>query len=73
MTTSLTLYCRVMPAESATLNNRLRLWRAEAGLTLEEVADLTGVSAAMLSRAERAEREMAPLTRVEQRAARGGR
>lgn len=49
---------------SERLKNRLRLWRADAGLTLEEVSDLTGVSTAMLSRAERGERQLAPMTRV---------
>lgn len=44
---------------SERLKNRLRLWRADAGLTLEEVSDLTGVSTAMLSRAERGERQLA--------------
>ena len=38
------------------LKNRMRLWRAANGLTLEEISDLTGYSAAMLSRAERGER-----------------
>jgi len=47
------------------LNNRLRLWRAENGLTLEELSDLTGLSAAMLSRAERGKRQFAPLTKVQ--------
>jgi transcriptional regulator with XRE-family HTH domain len=46
------------------LRNRLRLWRAQEGLTLEEVGDLTGLSPAMLSRVERGERQLAPLTRV---------
>ena len=46
------------------LNNRLRLWRANAGLTLEEVADLTGLSVAMLSRVERGQREFSPTTKV---------
>ncbi len=46
------------------LKNRLRLWRVDAGLTLEEMSDLTGVSTAMLSRAERGERQLAPMTRV---------
>lgn len=46
------------------LNNRLRLWRAENGLTLEELSDLTGLSVSMLSRAERGDRQLAPLTRV---------
>jgi len=46
------------------LNNRLRLWRAREGLTLEEVSDLTGYSSAMLSRCERGERVFSPLARV---------
>lgn len=47
------------------LTNRLRLWRAENGLTLEETADLTGLSISMLSRVERGERNLAPLTKVQ--------
>lgn len=46
------------------LKNKLRLWRARHGLTLQEVADLTGVSVAMLSRVERGERQFHPLTKV---------
>lgn len=46
------------------LTNRLRVWRVDQGLTLEEVADLTGLSVSMLSRVERGERQLAPLTRV---------
>lgn len=46
------------------LRNRLRLWRADVGLTLGEVADLTGLSVAMLSLVERGQRELAPLTKV---------
>lgn len=46
------------------LKNRLRLWRANAGLTLEEVADLTGLSPAMLSLVERGDRNLAPMTKV---------
>lgn len=46
------------------LRNRLRLWRADKGLTLGEVADLTGLSVAMLSLVERGQRELAPMTRV---------
>ena len=42
----------------------LARWRAEQGLTLEELADLTGYSPAMLSRIERAQREVPPLRRV---------
>lgn len=48
----------------ACLKNRLRRWRANAGLTLEEVSDLTGLSPAMLSLVERGERQLAPMTRV---------
>ncbi len=44
--------------------SRLRGWRKEHGLTLEDVADLTGLSVPMLSRAERGERQLAPLKRV---------
>lgn len=46
------------------LTNRLRLWRVDAGLTLDEVADLTGMSKAMLSRAERGERQLSPMAKV---------
>jgi transcriptional regulator with XRE-family HTH domain len=45
-------------------SNRLREWRKSVGLTLGEVAALTGLSIAALSRVERGERNMAPLTRV---------
>lgn len=47
-----------------TLTNGLRLWRARQGLTIEEVADLAGLSPAMISRVERGERRLAPLTRA---------
>jgi transcriptional regulator with XRE-family HTH domain len=46
------------------LRNRLRQWRLDNGLSLTELADLTGLSPSMLNRVERGEREMAPLTRV---------
>jgi transcriptional regulator with XRE-family HTH domain len=46
------------------LRNRLRLWRATEGLTLDEVSGLTGLSVAMLSRVERGQRDLAPLTKV---------
>jgi transcriptional regulator with XRE-family HTH domain len=39
---------------------RLRAWREEAGYSLQELSDLTGFSTAMLSRAERGEREFSP-------------
>jgi transcriptional regulator with XRE-family HTH domain len=47
-----------------TLNNQLRLWRVRQGLTIEEVADLAGLSPAMVSRVERGERQLAPLTKA---------
>jgi transcriptional regulator with XRE-family HTH domain len=46
------------------LNNRLRLWRADHGLTLEEVADLVGLSAGMISLVERGERHLSPMTKA---------
>ena len=36
----------------------------ENNLTLEEESDLTGLSVSMLSRAERGDRQLAPLTKV---------
>ena len=45
-------------------SSRLRLWRAANGLSLDEVAGLTGLSKARLSRIERGERQAAPLTKV---------
>jgi transcriptional regulator with XRE-family HTH domain len=44
--------------------SRLRRWRLDHGLTLDEVAALTGVSEAMVSRVERGERQLAPATKV---------
>lgn len=46
------------------LTVRLREWRVDQGLSLDEVAGLTGVSKSMLSRAERGQRQFAPLTRI---------
>ncbi|MEU8275718.1 helix-turn-helix domain-containing protein [Microbispora bryophytorum] len=43
---------------------RFRAWRLAKELSLDEVADLTGLSKAMLSRAERGQRELAPMTKV---------
>ena len=51
-------------AKDYQLRNRLRLWRAENGLTLGEIADLTGLSIPMLSLVERGKRELAPMTKV---------
>lgn len=46
------------------LSNRLRQWRVDTGLTLQEVADLTGVSVSMLSRVERGQKHLSPQTKV---------
>ncbi len=43
----------------------LRQWRTNAGLTLDEVADLTGYHKSYLSRVERNERELSPMAKVE--------
>jgi transcriptional regulator with XRE-family HTH domain len=44
--------------------SRLRCWRRQEGLTLTEVAGLTGLSPAMLSLAERGQRQLHPMTKV---------
>lgn len=49
---------------SQRLNSELAAWRRSRGLTLREVSDLTGVSVSMLSRVERGEREMSPITKL---------
>lgn len=49
---------------SAPLRNRLLAWRRERGLSLADVAGLTGYSQAMLSRAERGERVFSAMARV---------
>jgi transcriptional regulator with XRE-family HTH domain len=46
------------------LTNKLRVWRAQNALTVEELADLCGLSPAMVSRVERGERRLAPLTKA---------
>ena len=46
------------------MSTRLRRWRLEHGLTLEELHDLTGLSISMLSRGERGQRQFSPLTKV---------
>lgn len=53
-----------MQTNAAELRSRLRQWRVDAGLSQDDVADLTGMSKAMVSRVERGERELAPLTKV---------
>jgi len=40
------------------------VWRGDHGYTLEEVADLTGLSVPMLSRVERGQRSLKPATKV---------
>lgn len=44
--------------------NRLREWRAENGFSLDETADLTGMSKSMLSRVERGERGLSAASKV---------
>jgi len=44
--------------------NRIRHWRQQLGYSLEEVADLVGLSIAMLSRVERGERQLSPAARI---------
>lgn len=52
------------PGAVADRTNRLRLWRADNGLSLDEMSGLTGLSPSMLSLAERGLRQLAPMTRV---------
>lgn len=42
----------------------LRSWRLSNGLSIDELSDLTGVSKSMLSRTERGQRDLAPLTKA---------
>lgn len=49
-----------MPLEKS----KLRRWRLSRRLSLQDVSDLTGLSVAMLSRVERGERRLSPITRV---------
>lgn len=46
------------------LTTRLRAWRTEQGFSLQEMADLTGVSTAMLSRLETGGRAASARTKV---------
>lgn len=46
------------------MNNQLRNWRKAHGLTIDEVADLTGLSGAYISIIERGVKPVAPLRRV---------
>jgi transcriptional regulator with XRE-family HTH domain len=54
----------ITAAMKAQLSSRFRIWRVDAGLTQEEVADLTGYSVAMISRVERGERQLRPEAKV---------
>ena len=42
----------------------LRAWRLAHGLSLQEVSDLCGISPSMLSRVERGQTQLSPLTKV---------
>lgn len=44
--------------------SRLRLWKERRGLTLREVAGLTGLSPSTLSLVERGKRNLTPLAKV---------
>lgn len=44
--------------------SRFREWRRQAGLTLQEVADLTGYSESLISKIETGDRVPAPATKV---------
>lgn len=44
--------------------NRLRQWRLRNRLSLRDLEDLTGYSAGFLSRVERGEKAISPLSRV---------
>lgn len=46
------------------MSTKLHDWRLASGYSLSEVSDLTGYSTAMLSRAERGEREFHPKAKV---------
>lgn len=47
-----------------TKTNRLRAYRIQKRFTLQDIADLTGFSVALLSRAERGERSLSPDAKV---------
>lgn len=44
--------------------NRLRQWRADNDVSLDEAADLTGMSKSMLSRVERGQRGLSAAAKV---------
>jgi transcriptional regulator with XRE-family HTH domain len=55
-----------MESDSMTVEpaSRLRRWRLEHGVKVKDVADLTGLSEAHISRIERGENRAAPLTKI---------
>ena len=53
------------PVPTAESTNRLKSWREERGLTIRNVSDLTGVSASMLSRVEKGDRQVSPLVKAQ--------
>jgi transcriptional regulator with XRE-family HTH domain len=53
-----------MTTDMSVLSNKLRVWRLDHGLTLEEMADLVGLNVGYLSRVERGERRLSPLAKV---------
>ena len=53
-----------MSAAAGEIVSRLREWRTTAGWTLSDVSGLSGISTAMLSRAERGERVLSPRSKV---------
>lgn len=46
------------------ITSKLRRWREGSGLSLRDVADLTGLSVPYISRIERGQRSLAPMTRA---------
>jgi transcriptional regulator with XRE-family HTH domain len=46
------------------MNQPMRQWREDHGLTLSEIAGLTGYSVPYVSRIERGERNLRPLDRI---------
>lgn len=46
------------------MSKKLRTWRAQHRYTITEVADLSGLSVATVSRAERGERRLSPEAKV---------
>lgn len=52
------------PPAQTSAETRLKTWRTSNGLSLDDIADLTGLSKAMLSRVERGQRRLAGLTKA---------